>query len=184
MNPLKQSGIASMVIILIIVGVLVIGGGIYYFIVQKSAKPEQPVAPQETKYFTISELESLCNLPGRCNEKMSCEEKDIFAKGYIDYDNVFDKKNYPQLPYEKFRLTDKPYASTLEKSKMTEIHALEVFATGDDNSAIFKKIYDNAADPKKLVFVNGRIEGFDMPTTGQCQRGIKLNITSEKVIKF
>ncbi len=181
---MNQKGISSIVIILIIVGVLVIGGGIYYFVVQKSAKPEQPVAPQEAKYLTIPELESFCNLPGRCNEKMSCEGKEVFVRGYIDYNNVFDKKNYPQLPYEKFRIADKPYASTLEKSKMTEIRALEVFATGDDNSAIFKKIYDNAVDPKKSVFVNGRIEGFDMPVTGRCQRGIKLNITDEKEIKF
>lgn len=174
---MNQKGIAPIVIILIIVGVLTVVGGIYYFVIQKPL-------PQETKYLTIPELESFCNLPGRCNEKMSCEEKDVFVKGYIDYNNVFDKKNYPQLPYEKFRIADKPYVSTLEKLKMAEIRALEVFATGDDNSAIFKKIYDNVADPKKSVFVNGRIEGVDMPIMGQCRRGIKLNITDEKEIKF
>lgn len=168
----KQSGIAPIAIILIIVGVLVVAGGIYYFVIQK-------FKPQKINYFTISELDSFCNLPSKCQEKASCEGKEVIVRGYIDYTNVFDKKSYPQLSYEKFLLTDK---LLIPNAKIQ--YTLEVFTTGEDNSTIFKKIYDNKINPPKLVFVNGQIEGFDMTIMGRCQRGIQLNITDEKEINF
>ena len=125
------------------------------------------------EYVTISELISLCNLPGKCGEKLPCEGKEFKIKGYVDFNNVFDKERYPQLPYEKFRIYD-----------LTKTKVLEVWAVGDDNSGIFKKIYNNNIEPALMIFVKGKAEGIDIPMNTGCRRWLKLNIDNEGDISF
>lgn len=127
---------------------------------------------ESSGYVSIEDLFHSCHVPGPCGKKMECEGKIAKVKGYIDFSNVFDKKNYPQLPYEKFKVYDRRGKS------------LEVWAVGSDNSEIFEKIYLNKAFPEKMVFIKGIVVGFDMPVMGACHRGIKINIEKEGDIFF
>jgi hypothetical protein len=127
---------------------------------------------KSSDYVSIQELYHFCHAPGPCGKKTECEEKIAKVKGYIDYSNVFDKKNYPQLPYEKFKIYDKNGKS------------LEVWAVSDDNSKIFEKIYHNKVFPEKMAFIKGIVVGFDMPIMGICHRGIKINLDKEGDIFF
>jgi hypothetical protein len=88
-------------------------------------------------------------------------------KGYIDYSNVFDKKTYPHLPYEKFKIFDK------------RGNSLEVWAMSEDNRRIFDKTYKSRVYPGGMMFVRGVIVGFDTPTIRVCHRGIKIEVQRE-----
>jgi hypothetical protein len=125
-----------------------------------------------TEYLSIDELYKVCHVPGVCGKKMDCEGQIARVKGYIDYDNVFDKKSYPQLPYEKFKIHD------------TKGESLEVWALSDNNKEIFEKIYHNKVSPEKMTFVKGSLTGFDMPIIGTCRRGLAINITKASDIFF
>ena len=57
-------------------------------------------------YVTIDSLYDYCELPSPCGKKNKCEGQFARVKGYIDYGNVFDKQNYPMLPYQKFMITN------------------------------------------------------------------------------
>ncbi len=123
-------------------------------------------------YFSIEELYEFCHLPAPCGTKTQCEGKIAKVKGYIDHSNVFDRKNYPLLPYEKFTIYDK-------KGK-----SLEIWAVSNDNDKIFTKIYHEKAFPNKTVFICGKIIGYDMPIMGDCHRGIKINLEATDGISF
>ena len=126
-----------------------------------------------SSYASIKELYAFHHIPGPCKREMECEGKIARVKGYIDYQNVFDKKSYPQLPYEKFKILDE-YGNTLE-----------VWAVSAENSKLFEKIYHhNKVFPGKMAFIKGMIVGFDMPVMGRCHRGIKINIEGEGDIFF
>lgn len=127
---------------------------------------------ESSDYVSVEELYELCHIPGPCGKEMDCEGKIAKVKGHIDYDNVFDKKSYRQLPYEKFKIYDKNGKS------------LEVWAVLADNNQIFEKVYYNKALPEKMAFVKGVIVGFDMPIMGRCHRGIKINIEKADDIFF
>ena len=120
-----------------------------------------------TEYVSIEELKQSCDIPGPCAKKMVCEGKVALVKGYIDYSNVFDKKTYPHLPYEKFKIFDK------------RGNSLEVWAVSEDNRRIFKKIYKSRVYPGGMVLVRGVIVGFDTPIMGACHRDIKIEVKRE-----
>jgi hypothetical protein len=124
------------------------------------------------EYLSIEELYKVCYVPGVCGEKMDCEGQIARVKGYIDYDNVFDKGNYPQLPYEKFKIHD------------TKGRSLEVWALSDNNKEIFQEIYYNKVSPEKMAFIKGSLTGFDMPVMGTCRRGLAINIKEGSDIFF
>jgi len=124
-------------------------------------------------YITISELIETCGLPGECKVPLPCEGKEIKIGGFIDYRNVFDKEHYPQLPYEKFKLNS-------EKGNQS----IEIWAVGEDNTALFKKIDENNVDPPRIVFIEGKVEGVDLPTNDGCQRWVKMLIDNEEDIIF
>ncbi len=132
--------------------------------------PDQINLPAE--YLSIEELYKVCHVPGVCGKKMACEGQIARVKGYIDYDNVFDKGNYPQLPYEKFRMDD------------TKGKSIEVWAVSDDNKEIFQEIYNNRVFREKMVFVKGTLTGFDMPIMGTCRRGLAINIKEASDLFF
>jgi hypothetical protein len=123
-------------------------------------------------YVSIEELHHYCDVPGPCGKRIHCEGEIARVKGYIDYDNVFDKKTYPQLPYEKFKIFD-------DKGK-----SLEVWGVSTDNSKIFEKIYHEKSFPGKMAFIRGVLIGFDMHITGTCHRGIKIEIEKADDIFF
>ncbi len=125
-------------------------------------------------YVTIDSLYDYCEIPSPCGKKNRCEGQFARVKGYIDYGNVFDKQNYPMLPYQKFMITN------YEQNK-----TFEVWVTSENSEKVFEKIYQQKLhDPTRPVFVEGIVEGFDMPIMGDCHRGIKLNFTEKGKITF
>lgn len=124
------------------------------------------------EYLSIEELYKVCHAPGVCGEKMVCEGQIARVKGYIDYDNVFDKGNYPQLPYEKFKIHD------------TKGKSLEVWAVSDNNKDIFEKVFHNKVSPQKMAFIKGYLTGFDMPIMGACRRGLAIDMKEASDIFF
>ncbi len=137
---------------------------------KKSTVPD--VCKSSKGYFSIQELYDFCHLPSPCDTEAQCEGKIVKVKGYLDHSNVFDRKNYPWLPYEKFTIYDKKGES------------LEIWAVSNDNDKIFTKIYHKKAFPNKIIFVCGKIIGFDMPIMGDCHRGIKINLEATGGIFF
>jgi len=124
------------------------------------------------EYLSIEELHKACHAPGVCGEKMDCEGEIARVKGYIDYDNVFDREHYPQLPYEKFKIHDMKGES------------IEVWVLSDHNKEIFQRIYQNKVSGEKTAFIKGLLAGFDMPVMGRCRRGISVSIKKASDIFF
>jgi hypothetical protein len=127
---------------------------------------------ESSKFVSIGELLSSCGMPRPCQVVAACEGKTVRAKGYIDYDNIFDRQNYPRLPYEKFTIRD------------GRGHSLEVWAVSKDNREVFGKINRHKAFPEAMAYIEGEIVGFDMPAMGKCERGIKLTIAGADKIFF
>lgn len=100
---------------------------------------------------SIQELQDFCGIFGTCGRKMECEGQVALLKTFIDYDNVFHKSAYPQLPYEKFRIYDQPDGPSLE-----------VWATAEDNTLIFKKILKGREHPKERAHVRGVVVGISL----------------------
>ena len=123
-------------------------------------------------FMSIEELYRAC-MPGDCGKEVKLEGKEVHVRGLVDRENVFDKKSYPRLPYEKFKIFDKLSGKSIE-----------VWAVSNDNSRIFKKIGQSMSHPDKEVFISGFISSFDMPTMRKCKRGIKIEIKSADNIFF
>ena len=125
-------------------------------------------------YITIDSLYDHCKAPSTCREKNPCEDRMVLVRGYIDYGNVFDKKNYPMLPYQKFSITN------YERNK-----TLEVWVNTEQSEEIFEKIYQQKLkDPKCAVHISGILTGFDMHIMTTCHRDLKLNFTGKAKLPF
>jgi hypothetical protein len=125
-------------------------------------------------YLTIDSLYDYCKVPGECLRKYESEGKDALVKGLIDYLNVFDKFNYPNLPYQKFMMTNHEHSKSME-----------VWITSECSALIFKKIFiQKALNPEATVYIRGVLVGFDMPIMGACHRGLKLELTGENSLSF
>ena len=125
-------------------------------------------------YITIDSLYEHCEVHIPCGKKNKCEDKISLVKGYIDYGNVFDKKNYPMLPYQKFSIAN------YERNK-----TLEVWVSSEQSEEIFGKIYQQKLhDPNCAVYVKGILTGFDMHIMNTCHRGLKLNFTDKAKMTF
>lgn len=127
--------------------------------------PKQPLS--------ISELYSLCGLPARCGQPLVCEGQRACVQGIIDYDNVFDKRHYPQLPYEKF------WIKSLDKDTL-----LEVFVELADSSAVFNTIRQSRGSRNAKATVCAMIRVVDMPIMGDCRRGINLVMDHDSLISI
>lgn len=114
-------------------------------------------------YMTVEELRRHFKVPGDCENAIKGEGQVVFVKGYIDWPNVFSKKYYPQLPYEKFKIRDNGGN-----------HAIEIWVESGDSIMIFDQIYrlENAKETK--IFVKGILSGFDMHIAGKCVKEIKV----------
>ena len=94
---------------------------------------------------TVDKLIAQCGLPGPCGEKLKCEGETFTINGFIDLNNIFSKKYYPQLPYEKFIVTDSAGSASIE-----------VWPRGDDNESIFEKIMTARSLNRRKVFYYGQ----------------------------
>jgi hypothetical protein len=83
------------------------------------------------------------------------------------------KEEYPQLPYEKFKMYDP------ESVKM-----IEVFVNPKAARGVYRMIQQQMKTSEKEVFVEGTISGFDMPVMGQCYRGIRVELEKSEDMKF
>ena len=119
-------------------------------------------------FVTIGRLYEACGAPGACGRKMACEGRTALIKGRIDYGNVFEKSEYPQVPYQKFLMIDDEGRGSLD-----------VFVESDHAVKIFRSIRAWSGRPDRPVRVRGVLQGFDMPVMGQCRRGLKLVLTGE-----
>ena len=128
---------------------------------------------KENTYLSVGELYNYCNLPAPCAKVMECEGKTICIRGYIDWKNIFFKEEYPQLPYEKFKLYD------LESEKM-----IEVFVNPKAARGVYRMIQQQMKTSENEAFVKGTISGFNMPLMGQCYRGIRIELEKADDIKF
>lgn len=120
-------------------------------------------------YLSIAQLHKLCPV-SQCGSPMPCEGQTVRIIGKIDYNNVFDKTHYPQLPYEKFILSDGK-------------NILEVSVATPDNRSVFKKIFD-AQNLSRTALIKGTIKGFDMPIMNSCSKGVKLELRQPDDISF
>jgi hypothetical protein len=125
-----------------------------------------------SQFVSVAELLAACGVPGRCGVTMACEGTIAKVKGSVDYDNIFDKARYPQLPYEKFTLRD------------PQGPAIEVWAVSQENREIFEEINRYRSSPEKMAYIEAEVIGFDMPVMGQCLRGLKLTLRGVDKIFF
>jgi hypothetical protein len=135
-----------------------------------SSPPPHTCAPGSV--FTVTQLFDYCTLPGDCSNALACEGKTVFVSGSVDFDNVFEHRSYPQLPYEKFFLN------------APDSRTLEIVAVSRDNVALFDKIFTAKGNGRKEVLVKGTIRGIDLPIMGACRRGIRLETRSADSIRF
>jgi hypothetical protein len=124
------------------------------------------------QFVSVEEILISCGTPGTCDAAMGCEGTIVRVRGYIDYDNVFDKEHYPQLPYEKFTIRDGNGQS------------IEVWIVAENSRDIFREINRHKSFPETMAYVEGEVVGVDMPIMGMCHRGIKINLTAAERLSF
>lgn len=103
---------------------------------------------------------------------MPCEGKKIRVRGSIDWANVFFREEYPQLPYDKFKIYDRITGK-----------AIEVWVIPETAGKVYPRIQQQKSSGKE-VFVKGTIAGFDMPVMGKCSRAIKLELETSEYLEF
>jgi hypothetical protein len=125
--------------------------------------------PASNAPFSLERLHAFCGLPASCNAPVPWQGQTVTVQAFIDADNIFDKRHYPRLPYEKFRLFDR------------QGRALEVWAQAADNHVIFDKLANRPAD---LVAVSGRLAAVRLPIANQCRMGVKVLIDDASQVTF
>lgn len=123
-------------------------------------------------YSSVSELYQVCGIPSECGKAVQCEGLTILLRGSIDYNNIFDHSRYPQLPYEKFFLTD------------LDGKVVEVLVVSLNSPRIFRKISEARNGGLELAFVKGVIRGMETPVMGTCRRLIRLEMHDTEDIFF
>ncbi|MFZ1984727.1 MAG: hypothetical protein WAU91_09965 [Desulfatitalea sp.] len=122
-----------------------------------------------TASLSLEGLYAYCGLPAPCDAPVTWEGKSAVVGGRLDPLNIFDKTNFPQLPYEKFRLTD------------GQGRSVEIWAQAKDNRPIFEKLARRTSDE---IMVRGRLTAFKMPVAGDCKTGVKVVIDDAEQITF
>lgn len=116
-------------------------------------------------YVSIEELR-LCNhLPIDCKSKVEMEGQPVFVSGYVDWPNVFNKKNNPQLPYEKFKIRD-----------LNGNNTIEIWVEAIDSGIIFEKLYQIENFRTAKVNIKGILSAFNMNAAGKCVKYIKITL--------
>ena len=131
--------------------------------------------------MTIGELWSLCKKEGVKKGRYVCEGKEVTIAGYLDFINVFDKKRYPNLPYQKFRLIDGPGILKASNPWQSYTDSIEVFVVGEGADRLFDKLRSVKGLPLRRVVVKGVIRGFNAYTNQGFTRGIYLEARPRNV---
>ncbi|GEM_PF-1636408 len=126
-----------------------------------------------TDSLSLEQLFRRCSLPADCGRSQDCDHSAVTVWGYLDPANIFDRRNYPRLPYEKFVIHD-GHGRRLE---------VWVRGPGGENEAIFDRISRPAGNDRKVVIVKGRVEPVEMFTMEGCRRGIKLVVVNRSQVR-
>lgn len=126
-----------------------------------------------SNYITLDELYSSCEIPGSCNQQMECEEKFALVIGFIDYINIWSKKEYPWLPHDKF----------LMYNSLGDIN-IEVRIAPEAAETIFKLIQKHKNHPENPVYITGQLAGVDLPIMESCHRDLVIDLLSSDAISF
>jgi len=125
-------------------------------------------------YISIDSLYEYCKTVENCGKKIACEDQSVLIMGYIDYGNVFDKTNYPSLPYQKFLMTNSDRSQSIE-----------VWVDCECSEAVFDRLFrQQTLDSGQVAYVRGTLAGFDMPVMGHCHRGFKINLIDGNSLSF
>jgi hypothetical protein len=119
--------------------------------------------------MTLEGLMTYCGLPASCGTSVDWEGRIVAVEGFVDAANVFDKRRYPNLPYEKFRLID------------GQGRSVEVWARAADNRPIFDKL---AKRSKNKVVIRGRLALGKAPVMGACKLKVKVLIDDPNQIEL
>jgi hypothetical protein len=119
--------------------------------------------------LTLEALYIQCGLPAPCDDPTPWEGRLVTIAAQVDPKNIFDQRQYPQLPYEKFKLVD------------GQGRAVEVWPQAGDNRPIFDKL---AVRPSDHVIVRGRLAVVKMPIMGKCLQGVKVLIDAADQIQY
>jgi hypothetical protein len=119
--------------------------------------------------LSLEALQAYCGLPISCGAPIPWEGRSIAVRGRVDRVNIFDRRHYPRLPYEKFILTDDSGRS------------LEIWPQAKDNRSVFAKL---AHRPSDEVVVRGRLVSVKLPTGTECNIGVKMVINHADQIEF
>ncbi len=116
-----------------------------------------------------------CNAPGRCGQPLFCEGSLRSLVGTVDQANIFDRRAYPALPFQKFLVRPAGGGEAVE---------VWVEASRDaDSVAIFELVHAAAAS-KSALSVVGKAVGVDLPISGQCNRVIKLVVEQKNAVRL
>lgn len=115
------------------------------------------------KVESIATLRSSISISSPCGQKLPSEGRRVSVLGFIDKDNIFDRAHYPQLPYEKFLLTNRNKTSNLE-----------VWVEAEQSEKIFADIWRHIRQGKNVVVVSGILRGVDLPIMGTCKRDVQI----------
>jgi len=126
-----------------------------------------------SEYMTVAELYQSCKVPAPCGKKLECEGRKVLVSGLIDWDNVFDKKTYPNLPYQKFTLHDEDSTTSIE-----------VWADPTQENRIFDDIYQHRSRSQNRTYVEGVVTGIDLPIMGPCKRMIRIDLGRGSSVSF
>ena len=116
-------------------------------------------SPPADQPMTLAGLMEFLGLPAPCNAPVDWEGRLVAVEGYVDPVNVFDKRRYPGLPYEKFSLKDR------------QGRVLEVWPQAQDNQLVFDKLAGHSGNK---VIVRGRLAPTRAPVMGSCNLGVKV----------
>jgi hypothetical protein len=119
--------------------------------------------------LSLKALYAYCGLPLSCDAPIPWEGRSIAVRARVDPSNIFDRRHYPQLPYEKFILKDDSGRS------------LEIWPRAGDNGPVFDRL---ARRPSDQVVVKGRLVSVRLPTGTECNIGVKMVIDHADQIKF
>ncbi len=132
----------------------------------------QPAINSPKQAYSVRDLNSWCQTPGQCGQKLPCEGRMLWVKGIIDPLNIFDFSAYPQLEYEKFRIMD------------SSGEFLEVFVESDKSRQIFSAVHRQVQKNHAETLVLGTIKGVDHQVMNQCKRSIYLTLNNQGKILF
>jgi hypothetical protein len=115
------------------------------------------------KVQSIATLRSSGGLSNPCGQRLPGEGRRVSVLGFVDKNNIFDRAHYPQLPYEKFLLTNRDKTSNLE-----------VWVEAEQSEKIFADIWRHIRQGKNVVVVSGILRGVDLPIMGACKRDVQI----------